>query len=272
MKKSIPVFSLALTLLSLSAVAYMQWNTTDPDTNIATITELPAASTGAATSVLRYRFGPLLDVELFYNVSSRFNATIAKDRLHGATSIIDIVPREASVALENYHTVAVAVLRDGKEITEEGHGDALNAAQLALLRSVDYSTNIHISSLCMKRKAETGELEHHELVYYITVTPEREAEYQGGRSALIDHLKAGCRDLTAALDKGMVRPGRVHFTVTQSGTIAHVRLASTSGYAALDDKVIRLIATMPQNWTPATNAKGEPVDQEFVFFFGTEGC
>ena len=32
------------------------------------------------------------------------------------------------------------------------------------------------------------------------------------------------------------------------------------------------LINMPQTWIPATNAKGEKIDQELVFFFGMEGC
>lgn len=49
-------------------------------------------------------------------------------------------------------------------------------------------------------------------------------------------------------------------------------MTSSSGYAALDERVIQLVNTLPGNWEPATNAAGEKVEQEFVFSFGTVGC
>jgi hypothetical protein len=33
-----------------------------------------------------------------------------------------------------------------------------------------------------------------------------------------------------------------------------------------------MITNMPGKWNPATNSKGEKVDQELVFFFGRQGC
>lgn len=57
-----------------------------------------------------------------------------------------------------------------------------------------------------------------------------------------------------------------------SVTIAHVKLTETSGYTSVDKGLVELITTMTGKWDPATNSKGESVNQELVFFFGLEGC
>jgi TonB family protein len=64
----------------------------------------------------------------------------------------------------------------------------------------------------------------------------------------------------------------VSFTVTRDGTVDDVKLTSSCGYEMIDEGLVEQIRTMPQRWTPATNSKGENVDQVLVFFFGMQGC
>jgi len=268
MKKSILISCLALSTLSVTAYAYMNWSRSEP----APLKGGASCKKPITAYAFNYALNPIADADLLYDVSSRFLATIAKDKLHGAISILDIIPAEGKEGLENFHTVSVGVIRDGKDVIEEGQGDALNAAQMKLLQTADYSTNIHINSLCMKRNATSGELENYELVYYITVTPEKEAFYLGGREALIAWLKANLEEETAIIEKDKLRPGQVSFTVTREGTVEDVRLTSSCGYATVDEALVEQIRSMPQRWTPATDAKGEFVDQGLVFFFGMQGC
>jgi TonB family protein len=115
-------------------------------------------------------------------------------------------------------------------------------------------------------------LENYELVYYITVTPEKEAYYLGGREALVALLKANLNEKTRIISQDKLEPGQVSFTVTRDGTVDHVKLTSSCGYETIDEALVEQIRTMPQRWTPATNSKGENVDQVLVFFFGMQGC
>ncbi len=270
MKKSILISCLALSTLSVTAFAYISWSQSGPEP-LKVIAACKAPDSSSAYS-FNYVLKPIEESDLVYDVSSRFIATIRKDKLHNAVSILDIVPEEGTEGLENFHTVSVSVIRNGEDITEAGHGDALNAAQIALLQTADYSTNIHVNSLCMKRDAVTGKLENYELVYYITVTPEKEAYYLGGREALIALLKANLKEQTAIIQKDKLRPGQVSFTVTRDGTVDHVKLTSSCGYETIDEALVEQIRTIPQRWTPATNSKRENVDQVLVFFFGMQGC
>jgi hypothetical protein len=47
----------------------------------------------------------------------------------------------------------------------------------------------------------------------------------------------------------------------------------TTGYPSLDKKLMTLIKNIPGKWTPAENIKGEIMEQELVFTFGSaDGC
>lgn len=214
-------------------------------------------------------FDKQLNFELFYDIDSRFKATISKEKLHQAKSIVDILPEKATQQIESCQLVEVEIYKGEKQ---KGRSSELNEAQLKLLQSADYSTDICIKANYKTKNAHTGELESEYLSYYITVVPEKEAEFTSGQDALMDYLKENSKKETAIITKDKLKAGRVNFTVTKNGTVSNVQLTSTSGYPTVDTTLVELIQNMPQNWTPATNSKGEKVEQEFVFFFGMEGC
>ena len=244
MKKNILIFCTVLTMLSLTAFTYINLNE-------------PITCQKVAKQV---------GFDLFYNVDSRFKATISKEALHKATSVLEIVPKEAENWWKaSFQTVKVTVIQDGDEMYALGDNKVLNAAQIKLLQSTDYSNNFYIN-------ARSKNSDFDDYAYSITIIPEKEAEYIHGYDALITYLKENSREKTAIIKENQLQPGKVSFTVTKEGTIANVKLTSTSGYASVDKMLIELIKNMPGKWNPAENSRGEKVEQELVFFFGLEGC
>lgn len=259
MKKNILIFCAAFAILHLTAFSYI-----NPNNDKAVIS--------------CHKIAP---PDLVYKVESRFMSRITKKDLLNAKSIIDILPKKATQSTEAYKNTSISILHrdnrvsiiyNNKAITELGNNSVLNAAQLKLLQSVDYSTNIRITSLCKKKNAITGKLEEYDLVYYMTIVPEKEATVIAGHDALINYLKKNSKAATVFITEDQLKPGKVSFTVTKKGTIAKVRIMSTSGYSFIDKTLVELINNMPQKWNAATNSKGEKVDQELIFFFGQQGC
>ena len=106
----------------------------------------------------------------------------------------------------------------------------------------------------------------------MTVIPEVEAEYEGGEQAMVRYLRDKMEDQTSFIDMSKVKPGRIKFTVDKKGIIRNVNLDSTVGFSEIDEAFMRHIAMMPGKWAPAKNAKGENIDQELIFFYGSFGC
>lgn len=268
MKKSILIICAGLITFSIAAYGYINRANTE------TVSEKPACRQ-AAVAVNDFLnpinlIQPKLD--LVYKVDSRFATRITKEKLHKATSIIDILPEEATQSREAYQYSTVSILHNDGETTEVGQSEVLNTAQLQLLQSVDYSNNIRVTSICKRKDAYTGALIEDKLVYYITVIPEKEAEFTIGQDALIEYLKENSKEKTAIITQDKLRAGQVSFTITKKGTIQDVTLDSTSGFPSVDEVLVEMINNMPEKWEPATNSKGKKVDQELVFFFGLEGC
>lgn len=207
-----------------------------------------------------------------YDVDSRFFANITKEDLFKANTIIDLVPKESGWDTKTFRRVKINILTDGENPFAKGESNELTAEQKRLLQSADYSTNFNIEANCNRTFPETGETKDQCFIYYITVIPEKEASYMGGKEAIINYLKENCESTIAKIERGNLKPGKAHFTISKEGTIKNVNLESTSGYPTVDKKMMELISTMPGEWIPATNENGEHVEQELVFSFGTVGC
>jgi hypothetical protein len=211
---------------------------------------------------------PISDFD--YDVNSRYMATITKDKLFKATSVLDIVPQNAEWQNIPFETVAVAVLQNDNEIREIGNDKELNVAQINLLKSTDYSTDFYIRGRGKNNHPKTGKIEDY--VYYLTIVPEKEAEYTIGNDAFIAYLKENSKEQIKYVEESLLRPGKIQFTITKEGTIENVELISTSGYFNIDSMMIELISNSPGKWKPAENSVGEKVNQKLVFSFGMMGC
>lgn len=212
------------------------------------------------------------ELDLFYNVDSRFVHKITKEKLHVATSIFDIFPPHEKRKIDYYKNVRVAILSDDGEIFEEGVTEVFTDKQLKLLRSMDYSTNFYVKAVFQHQNFLAGQVYEDYIVYYTTLIPETEAKYHAGNKSLLAHLKSTVKEAASVITIDKLRPGQVKFTVTKNGRVDKINLSSTSGYPDVDKKLVEAISSIPGTWSPAKNAAGEPVDQELVFYFGIEGC
>ena len=93
---------------------------------------------------------------------------------------------------------------------------------------------------------------------------------------LIERFGAPYKKYMKEVPALLVRPRNfgklMRFILGKKGSISNVKLTDTSGYPSVDEELIKIITNMPEKWEPAENSNGEKVNQEFVFFFGTQGC
>lgn len=269
MKKSILIFITVLLTFSLMAFGYMNWNNTGID---------KIDSSTNARAALKYDFNSainsLADVELIYDVGSRYMGSVTKEDLNKAKSIYDFLPEDQNRSIVSYYSVKVSILDDNRptDISETGDNEVLTAAQIKLLRSVPYSTNILIRADYQEKNMQTGELEDSYSTPHLTIVPENQAVCTSGRDALITYVKENTVEFSSIVKKDKLQPGKVTFTVTKAGKVDDATLTSTSGYPSLDKKMVDLVNSMPSTWEPASNFKGEKVEQKLVFFFGIIGC
>lgn len=212
-------------------------------------------------------------VDFHLEIGSRFYATVTKEELRNASSATEIVPKDAEWETYPVEKLTVALLEGEDPMTAEDGGNLiLTARQKELLQSMDYSYNFRLTANCGGNHRNLEHVGIYDLVYYITVVPEKQAVYLDGKEALINYLQRNSWAETAAVQENELKSGKLHFVVNADGTRSNVRVEATSGYQTIDELMILLIENAPGKWEPATDAKGQKVSQELVLSFGMVGC
>lgn len=265
MKSRLIIFSLTFLVLTLTVFSVVEQNNAKTTTEDKVAANLISDNKPVSDNTYNVHF-----VDFVYDVNSRFMTTITKEKLLKAKSVLDIVPKEAKWDKLSVETVVVAVLKDTEEIIEIGNEMQLNTAQMNLLKSVDYSSNIYIKTRAINNNYKNKPIEDYP--YYITIVPEKETVYNDGHAIFMAYLKEKSRPLITHLNEDQLQAGKIVFTITKNGTIENVQLESSSGYKSIDATMIEIIKNAPGTWKPAENAKGEKVNQTLVFSFGRMGC
>ena len=168
MKKSILIFCAVIMTFSLMAFGYM---------NLSETTTIKEKTVSKKMEIVNSNFSnpwntEATDIDLIYNVESRFIATITKADLDKARSIVDILPQKATESVLSFEDVRISILSENNlsaEKTEEGENSILTIAQISLLQSVDYSTNIRIECYGKKKNLFDGKLISNKIIYYMTI-------------------------------------------------------------------------------------------------------
>jgi len=280
MKKKILIFSTALMIVSLLTSGCLDQSNSEKNTAATTSKEDVALNKNVQFEkvedvALNEIVQPEKKVEdiLVYDIGPRFNL-IKKADLVALRSFSDLIGQEHASRIVSYKSLSV-ILLNGDERTDtriEGGDGQFTAEQLKYLELVDYSTNLLIWADYIEKIESTGELVDQHWTPYLTVVPEKQATYGEGKEALIAYFQEQTRvHMTSAKDL-QLKPAKLYFTVSKTGSIENVKLDRSSGYTPLDETVKALITHLPGVWEAAENTKGEKVAQEIVISFGNMGC
>lgn len=269
MKKNILIFCAVITTFSLMAFSFYNWNKPEQ------IKKQEPENVQAANYYYNVMNNIINEKDLntfIFNVDHRYNSTLVKEELKEVKTVFDILPEASTKSVESFQNSRISILNEENEITEVGTGGYLTIAQLNLLKSLDYSTNIRVSSICKRKNDYNDILRNDSIVYYMTIVPEKPAKFKGEYKDLITYFRDNSKEQMKIVERDKIKPGQVSFTVTKNGSIENVKLSSTVGFPLMDEKVLELVSKMKDKWDPATNSEGEKVNQKLILFFGTQGC
>jgi hypothetical protein len=236
------------------------------------------AETSPTTTVSIEKQNPQLDKvnaksDFFMSLGPRFNG-IKKEKLNNARSFADFIGDAHVQRIVSYKSLEVVLLEDNKqtstkEITDSG---VFSPAQLALLQSFDYSTNLLVRADYKEKNIDTDVVEDSYWTPHLTIVPETQASYLSGDDGIIRYLDLHSKDETISIEKDKLKPGIIYFTITKEGIISDTKLVSSCGFPKVDNKLTELISNLPEKWQPASNVNGENVEQILVLSFGNAGC
>jgi len=134
--------------------------------------------------------------DFFYDVAPRFMSTFTRADIAQVRSIAAFEDPERMKRIVSYKSVTISVLNDDYKFVQKAAGETakFNAAQLKLLESIPYSTDILIRSEYLEKNRETDEIEESYSTPHITIVPEKQAKYEGGKEALLAYLREASLD------------------------------------------------------------------------------
>lgn len=211
--------------------------------------------------------------DFFYDFGPRFNP-ITKNDLSKAGNVSDFIDRNEMKLYDGVGPTTLIIIENDVQTEKRfyGEGEKLSKEQLKIMKSMDYS-----SHFLLRAELKTDDKEmiaREENVYrpHMTIVPETQASYEGGKDGLLDYIRQKNEKNIYNLDESKLQPAKLSFTVTKNGNVKNTELDRTSGYSIIDREMLRMVHNLPGKWKPAENAKGEKVDQVLVISFGMVGC
>ena len=206
--------------------------------------------------------------ELNFTVRGNYTRPVIKDKLLKANTLADIIPYYPVNWITHYESVELTVTSNGKVIKAKSTNDTLNATQIKILKTAELSSEIGVIVKYKAANSVTGKMEDLVMNIMMTVIPEVEAEYAGGRIQIRKYLKESVIDKIYSTE---VEPSIISFSVDEEGNAINARVTKSSGNKKTDTLLIDAIKKMPK-WKPAQNSTGKKVKQDFVFLIERGGC
>ncbi|MGB6035264.1 MAG: hypothetical protein WBG42_03275, partial [Cryomorphaceae bacterium] len=189
-------------------------------------------------------------------------------------SVSDFIDQNEMDQMDGVRSTTLIILENDRQtdLRSSGKSQNLTPEQLEMIHSIDYSSNFLLRTVFNTKDAQAES--RGENIYYphMTVVPEQQAAYSGGKNLLLDYLREKNEKTTSTVDAKKLQSAKLYFTVTKEGIVSKIRLDKSCGYPKIDQDMMELVVNLPGQWIPAEDEKGEKVDQVLVISFGVVGC
>jgi TonB family protein len=206
-----------------------------------------------------------------YEVRAKETRPVTVETLNRSKSLVDFIPGYPESWISSYVSVEILTSSDGIQHKATGPNQLLTAEQKNILSSAGLGANIIVNVIYKYDDLATNSVEKKQVNVSMTVVPETEAEYVGGREELNKYLRKNVSDRIPKEASAKLKQGMIVFTVNEEGEIVNAKISNTSGDPATDKLFVEAINNMPK-WKPAQNSKGVKVRQGFEFSIVVGGC
>jgi len=223
------------------------------------------------TLLLLLQILPAFTRDLSFEIAGKYKRSVKKGTLEDSKLIRDIIPGYATNWIKEYVSVEMLAINNGTTKKVYGKDEKLTAEQKNLLNSADLFSHIVINVKYMDENAATGKIDLREMNVTLTIVPDFEAEFTGGKEKMKKYLKENAIDRIDDLTSEYILDCIISFTVNEAGEIINVQLMKSTEDPKTDSLLLDAINKMPK-WKPALNSKGVKVKQDFEFKVGNGGC
>ncbi|MCB0737877.1 MAG: hypothetical protein KDC92_10220 [Bacteroidetes bacterium] len=212
------------------------------------------------------------DHEFVFEIGPRFQTTIKQSKVLKAKGAQDVLPEDHLKFLSDFRNIKLDTLPNNNDARVSTLSTIFDSVQLAKLTAVGHNSHFYIEANCLEYNPKIEVNNPYDLVYYISVVPEVEAQHSWGVDSLQNYLKIETAGLMHLVDWDKLTSGNMSFTVNAKGELEQVILKMSCGIFQLDEHLLAVFRKLPGNWTPAKDANGKAVSQQLYFFFGRKGC
>jgi len=211
-----------------------------------------------------------LPQELKYGIQSKNSIHIKKEQLKDVKLINDIISDYPLNWISSYVSVEISAVCGGKKVKGISSNNVLSTEQINMLNSIDMNTDMVIDVNYTYETPVTKTIEKNTMHVLMTVVPEVEAEYAGGKEQMVSYLNDHINKFFKTRPE-QFQQATIRFTVNEEGNITNAKISNSTGYDQIYIVLLDAIYKMPK-WKPAENPKGVRVKQEFEFTVGRYGC
>lgn len=193
---------------------------------------------------------------------------ITLDSLQSAKTLPDLYAHYRPSQVARYISVEISSACQGQISKAVSTDDALSPAQMGILKRaqkgciidvvVDYIPNNTLKDNPPRKMS-----------FSLTMVPIIESKYPGGSQQLKAYLQEQIMDQIPTATAAEIPLATARFTINREGQVSDAHIFKTSGTKTVDTLVLEAICNMPK-WSPAKNATGKIISQDFEFRMGTD--
>jgi TonB family protein len=199
-----------------------------------------------------------------YEIHGKYERPVKNEMFAEAKLVSDFIEGYPVNWIKDYVSVEISSTLDGIPVKATSTTEVLTFEQQNLLKRTGLGTALVISVVYKSKNAATDLIEIQQMKVSMTVVPDVEAEFIGGKELLNKYFKEnGINNISEASLK-QIQQGVINFTITEKGDVANAKITKTSGDLKTDKLLLKAIYKMPK-WKPAEDENGKKVKQKFVF-------
>ncbi len=206
-----------------------------------------------------------------FSLRGNYKKPILKEDLKTVKTLNDINAGFPSSWIASYESTVVAATSNGQLIEIEGKNANLSPKQISLLQKADIGTPIIVDVKYQPTHlTATGEIRTIHFEY--DVIPNTEAQFPSGDAAMKAYIKEKVMAEISDATLKTINRAAILFSVSEQGKVQNIKISESSENEKVDQLMLQAIQQMP-DWTPAYDAKGNAIRQEFEFSIGLwVGC